>query len=72
MLTLPELMAFTFNLIVLAHEFQQVEKMVSAAEPTSTTNVKVSFQFAMQQIMTPETVKVLLAKVEFSDTPSDA
>jgi hypothetical protein len=71
MLSLPELMAFIFNLIVLKHEWQQLEKMVAAAKPTAPTKFNVSFQFAMQHIMTPETVKALLSKIEFSDTPSD-
>lgn len=71
MLSLPELMAFNFNLIVLAHETEQLNKMVAAARPTVPTEFNVSFQFSMQQIMTPETVKVLLSKFTFSDTPSD-
>jgi hypothetical protein len=71
MLSFPELMAFTFNLIVLNHEWRQLEKMVAAAKPDVPTNFNVSFQFAMQHIMTPETVKALLSKIEFSDTPSD-
>ena len=72
MLSLPELMAFNFNLIVLAHEWAQLEKMVAAAKPDALTKFNVSFQFAMDHIMTPETVKVLLSKFEFSDTASDA
>lgn len=71
MISLPELMAFVFNLIVLAHESQQVEKMVAAAKPNVPTKVNVTFRFAMQHIMTPEMVKVLLSKVTFSGTPSD-
>lgn len=72
MLSLPELMAFIYNLIVLAHEWQQLAKMVAAAQPATPTDINVSFQFAMQHIMTPETVKVLLSKIEMSVTPSDA
>jgi hypothetical protein len=70
-LSLPELMAFIFNLIVLAQEWQQLEKMVAAAKPNAPTNFNVTFQFAMQHIMNPETVKVLLSKIDFSGTASD-
>jgi hypothetical protein len=72
MLSLPELMAFTFNLIVLAQESKRIEKMVAAVKSDAPTSFNVSFQFAMQHIMTPETVKVLLSKIAFSETPSDA
>lgn len=72
MLSLPELMAFIFNLIVLKHEWQQLEKMVAAAKPTAPTKFNVSFQFSMRQIMSAEMAKMLLSKVDFSDTPSDA
>lgn len=71
MLSLPEIMAFNFNLVVLSQEMEQLSKMVEAAEPTVPTKFNVSFQFSMQQIMTPEIVKVLLSKFMFSDTPSD-
>jgi hypothetical protein len=72
MLTLPELMAFVFNLITFAVQTAELNKMVQAANPNGPREYHVSFQFSMQQIMTPEMVKVLLSKITFSDTPSDA
>ena len=71
MLSLPQLMAFVYNLIVLAHEWQQLEKMVAATKPNAPSTFKLSIQFSMQHIMTPETVKALFSKIQFSDTPSD-
>lgn len=71
MLSLPELMAFVFNLITFAVQSAELNRMVQAADPDGPREYKVSFQFSMQQIMTPEMVKVLLSKITFSDTASD-
>lgn len=72
MLSLPELMAFTFNLIVFAQQAAELNAMVQAAKPQGEREFQVSFQFAMQEIMRPEMVKVLLDKIDFAETPSDA
>jgi hypothetical protein len=72
LLSFPELIAFTYNLIVLAHEWQQLEKMVAAAKPDHPTEFNLSFKFSMRDLMTTETVKALLSKIDFSNTPSDA
>lgn len=71
LLSLPELIAFTYNLIVLAHEWQQLEKIFAATRPDHPTEFNMSFKFSMRDLMTTETVKALLAKVDFSNTPSD-
>jgi hypothetical protein len=72
MLSLPELLALTFNLIVFAQQAEELEKMVGAAKPQGEREFKVSFQFSMAQVMQPEMVKALLEKCDFADTPSDA
>ena len=71
-LSLPELMALVFNLIVLAHHAAEFNTMVKAAKPAGDREFQVSFRFSMQEIMQPEMVKTLLDKVAFADTPSDA
>lgn len=72
MLSLPELMTFVFNLIVVAQQFAELNAMVHAAQPTGPREFQVSFRFAMHEIMQPEMVKVLLSKIAFAETPSDA
>jgi len=72
MMGLPELMAFNFNLITLAHETRELNKMFAAAPPKVPTTVNVKLTFSMRDIMQPEMVKVLLSKIIFSETPSDA
>lgn len=72
MLTLVELMVFTYNLIVLAHRHQEVARMIRAARPEGETSVKVSFEFSESEIMHPEMVKALMSKITFADSPSDA
>lgn len=71
MLSFVELMVFTYNLIVLALQHAEVGKMVEAACPTGSREFQVSFQFSVPDIMRPEMVKVLLDKIEFSETASD-
>lgn len=71
MLSLPEMMAFVFNLITFAVQTEELNRMVRAANPDGPREYQVSFRFSMQEIMTPEVVKVLLSKITFSDTPSD-
>ena len=71
MVGLVELMAFTYNLIVLAHEHQEVARMIQASRPTAETHVKVTFQFSESDIMRPEMVKTLLSKIAFAGSASD-
>jgi hypothetical protein len=71
MLGLVELMVFTYNLIALAHQHNEVVRMVHALEPDAETHVKVSFQFSVSDIMRPEMVKLLLSKIAFADSASD-
>ena len=72
MLSLPGLMAFAFNLLVLKHEIEQMAKMLAAVQPTGPIDGNLTFTFAMKEIMTPETVKALLTKITFSEAASDA
>jgi hypothetical protein len=72
MLSLPELMAFVFNLIVCAQQSAELNAMVQAAQPTGPREFRVSYRFAMDEIMQPEMVKVLLGKITFAEAPSDA
>lgn len=72
MLSFPELMAFVFNLVMFAVQSQELNRMVQAAKPDGPREYKVTFDFSMREIMTTEVAKVLLSKVQFSDTPSDA
>ena len=71
MLSLVELMVFTYNLIVLSHQHQKVVRIMEASQPKSETSVKVSFQFSVLDIMRPEMVKTLLSKLAFANSPSD-
>lgn len=71
MMTLPELMVFTFNLIVLAQQSTEVARMVEAI-PNPPDAISVTFRLCVDDIMRPEMVKALLAKIEFSKEPSDA
>lgn len=72
MLSLPELMALVYNLIVVAQQSAELNAMLHAAQPTGPREFRVSFQFAMCEIMRPAMVKVLLSKITFAETPSDA
>lgn len=72
MFGLPELMAFNFNLITVANETRQLDRMFSATPPQAATTVNVEVTFSMRDIMQTEMVKVLLKKTKFSNTPSDA
>lgn len=71
MLSLVELMAFTYNLIVLAHSQGEVARMLLASQSTGQVDVSVSFQFSESEVMRPEMVKTLLSKIDFSDSASD-
>jgi hypothetical protein len=70
LLSLVELMVFTYNLIVLQWQYYEVSKMVQAVPPGD-RDFNVSFEFSVDDIMRPEMVKTLLRKITFSDVPSD-
>lgn len=72
MMSLVELMVFTYNLVILAVEHQQIAKMMAAAPPPGgEAVVSTSFQMRLDDVMRPETVKALLSKIKFSNDPSD-
>ena len=71
MLSLPELMVFVYQMIVLAYQHQELETMFQAAQPSGIREVNVQYQFSMDEIMRPEMVKLLLSKINFSEEPSD-
>lgn len=72
MLGLPELVAFVFNLIQLSVQVPDIVQMLRASSIEGTTEVKLSFNMCMTELMRPEMVKMLLSKVSFADSPSDA
>lgn len=65
MLSLPELVAFTFNLIMYIQQVQEVSAMFAAAKPDGPREMNATFTFSMQQLMQPEMVKALLEKIIF-------
>ncbi len=70
MLTLLELIVFLYLLCDLAVQVQRVSRMAHAAElPPS--KITTSLRFAPSELMRPEMVKLLLGKVQFSNTASD-
>ena len=71
MLSLPELMVFTFNLIEIAAQAFEVERMMQAIPKTEAT-VKVTFTMSVDEIMRPELVRTLLDKITFSEESSDS
>ncbi len=71
MMSLVELMVFTYNLIVLAYHGTEVARMMEAVPPAE-RHVSVSLRFSIDQIMRPEMVQMLLSKIAFSKEPSDA
>ncbi len=72
MLSLVELMVFTYQLIVLEHQHQEATRIVRAVKPEVETRFTVSFEFSEAEIMRPEMVKTLMSKITFADSPSDA
>jgi hypothetical protein len=70
MMSLVELMVFTYNLIVLQSQYIEVSQMMHAV-PSAEREINVSFQFSIIDIMRPEMVKALLGKIDFSDVPTD-
>jgi hypothetical protein len=71
MMTLVELMMFTFNLIHLKQQMIEVERMMEASSHPGPADVQVSFRIPMDELMRPEMVKFLLDRIAFSDVPSD-
>jgi hypothetical protein len=70
MMTLAELMVFTFHLLHLAHQMQEVNKMVKAVSPAP-ARINVTTQFSVEDVMKTEIVQTLLSTIDFSDVPSD-
>ena len=71
LMSLVELVVFTYNLITLKAEHIRVAKMMEAA-PQNACTIEINFKFTMEQLMRPEFVKALLEKIEFSKLASDA
>lgn len=73
LLSFVELMVFTYNLIVLAQQSREIDQMMRSFSGGAggPVGIKVNFDFSVDQIMRPETVRVLLDKIEFSDVPTD-
>lgn len=72
MLTLPQLLAFVYNLIVLEQTHNEVGRMMQAANPPNERIIKVNYQFSVTDIMRPEMAKAILSKVAFSTHASDS
>ncbi len=70
MMTLPELMVLTYNLIMYAHQEAEVVRMMQAGQAPPTT-ISVTFRMSVDDIMRTEMVKLLLTKLEFEKTASD-
>jgi hypothetical protein len=71
MMTLVELMVFTYNLIALAHSGMEVAQMMQAVPSSGPCEVSVKFTMSMDEVMRPAMVRALLEKIEFSKEPSD-
>ncbi|MCE9556226.1 MAG: hypothetical protein K8T91_22995 [Planctomycetes bacterium] len=72
MLSFVELMVFTYNLVFLKLQWDELNTMVSAARPAGNRHYEITLQFAVNDIMRSEMVKLLLEKITFENTPSDA
>jgi len=70
MVTLAELMVFTYQLIFLAAELPRVSNALKEGDVGEAT-VNLSVKFSETQLMQPEMVKALLSKIAFSDDPAD-
>lgn len=71
MMSLVELVVFTYNLIVLHYQWQEVARIAKAVGTEVEQHFNVSFKFSIDELMRPEMVKTLLSKIEFSKTASD-
>jgi hypothetical protein len=71
MMTLVELVVFTYNLIMLKISYDEASRMVRAIEPQGNLTVQISETFSIENLMRPEMVKALLSKIEFAKTASD-
>jgi hypothetical protein len=72
MMTLPELMMFTHQLITLREQMLQLDRMMRAAGPNPPEEVNVTLRVSMKHLMRPEMVKFLLSTIKFEAEPSDA
>jgi hypothetical protein len=72
MLSLVELMVFTYHLLMIKAQALEVTAMLrNAPQHDGETQIKVKFNFKIEDVMRPEMVKFLLGKIEFSRVASD-
>lgn len=71
MMSLVELMVFTYNLLMLAYRSMEVAQMMQALPSPVPREVSVRFTMSIEEVMRPAMVKALLEKIEFSKEPSD-
>src|SRR5262249_55577463 len=71
MMSLAELMVFTYNLLMLAYQSMEVVQMMQAVPSPGPRGVSVRFTMSIEEVMRPALVKALLEKIEFSKEPSD-
>lgn len=71
LMTLVELVVFTYNLIFLAQQMIEIDQMMRATNHTGPTEISVNLTMSIGDLMRPEMVRALLGKIEFSNIPSD-
>jgi len=71
MIGLPQLMMLVHQLIMLQHHMSQMTKSFEVLDQKP-DSVQLSVSFTEKHLMSPEMVKLLLSKIEFSKSPSDA
>jgi hypothetical protein len=71
MMTLAELIFFTFNLIFMRQQMIEIGEMLRSMPSQGPTEVKVTFPMSGDWLMRPEMVRTLLDKIEFSELPCD-
>jgi hypothetical protein len=71
MMSLVELMIFTYNLIFLAQQMAELNRMMQVTS-LGPRQVDVTLHLSVDEIMRPDMVRALLSKIEFSQEPSDA
>jgi hypothetical protein len=71
MMTLVELMVFTYNLLMLAYQSKEVAQMMQTVPSSVPREVSAKFTMSIDAVMRPAMVMALLEKIEFSKDPSD-
>jgi hypothetical protein len=71
MMSLVELMVFTYNLLTLAYHSMEAAQIMQAAPSPLPREVSIRFTMSVEEVMRPAMVKALLEKIEFSKEPSD-